>query len=303
MGEDIRKGIYGGFSSADFEDRRIRNTPISECGFVGAGVGAAMTGLRPVVQMGISTFLYSAFDQVVNQAAKLRYMSGGQAKVPLVLLASLFYRGGVAAHHSDRPFALFANSPGLKIVAPSTPYDAKGLMTAAIREDNPVIVFPDAGLWGTRGPVPVGEYIVPLGVADVKREGTDVTVVAVAGGVALALRAATTLEEEGISVEVVDPRTLVPLDHETILASVQKTGRLVVVDPSPRTCGYAAEIIATVTELGDVRELRASPARVTGLDVPTPFSPPLERFTVPDADRVVAAVRRVVTCDRAGVTA
>jgi 2-oxoisovalerate dehydrogenase E1 component len=292
MGQDIRKGLYGGFSVAEFPESRVRDLPISEAGFVGAGVGAAMTGLRPVIQMGFATFLYSAMDQVVNQAAKLRYMSGGQATVPLTILAPVFYSGGIAAHHSDRPFGVFANSPGLKIVVPSTPYDMKGLMASAIRDDNPVIVFADGTLWGTKGPVGPGDYTIPLGNADVKLEGTDVTIVGIGGGVMHALAAAKQLEQDGISVEVVDPRTLVPLDAETILASVAKTGRLIVVDPGPRTCGFAGEIVATVTEHC---ELRSRPLRVAGANVPTPFSPPLERYTVPDTERVVDAVRRVVS--------
>jgi 2-oxoisovalerate dehydrogenase E1 component len=297
MGEDMRQGLYGSIDVNEFAESRVRDTPISECGFVGAAVGAAMTGLRPIVHMGISTFLYSAMDQVINQAAKLRYMSGGQARVPLTLLAPLMYGGSIAAHHSDRPYALFANSPGLKLCTPTTPYDMKGLMAAAIREDDPVIVFADSSLWGVRGPVGDGDYVVPLGVADVKREGSDVTVVAIARSVALALAVAKELEEnEGISVEVVDPRTLVPMDYDTITASVAKTGRLVVVDPAPRTCGFAGEIVATVVE---ACELRTPPARVTGLDVPSPFSPPLERFTLPDAAGIAAAIRRVVSGERA----
>ena len=296
MGEDVRMGLYGGLAVEDFAPERVRNTPISETGFVGAGVGAAMTGLRPVIQMGFATFLYSAMDQIVNQAAKLRYMSGGQATVPLVLLAPCYYRGGIAAHHSDRPFALFGNSPGLKVVAPSTPYDMKGLMIAAIRDDDPVIVFTDASLWGTRGPIGDGGYTVPIGVADVKREGADVTVVAIAGAVSMALAAAQTLEQDGISVEIIDPRSLVPLDYETILASIKKTGRLVVVDPAPRTCGFAGEIVATVAERG---ALRAPPARVTGADVPTPFSPPLEQHALPDERQVTDAIRQVVSASGA----
>ena len=298
MGEDMRQGLYGSVDVTEFAEARVRDTPISECGFVGAGVGAAMTGLRPIVHMGISTFLYSAMDQVINQAAKLRYMSGGQAKVPLTLLAPLMYGGSIAAHHSDRPYALFSHSPGLKIVAPTTPYDMKGLMAAAIREDDPVIVFADASLWGTRGAVGEGDYVVPLGVAAVMREGTDVTVVALAGAVALALRAAEELDNtDGISVEVIDPRTLVPMDYETITASVAKTGRLVVVDPAPRTCGFAGEIVATIVESC---ELQAPPVRVTGADVPSPFSPPLERFTLPDAQRIADAVRHVHAEERSG---
>lgn len=199
MGQDVRLGLYGDFRFRSFLRSVSAITPISEAGFVGAGVGAAMTGMRPVIQMGFATFLYSAMDQVVNQAAKLRYMSGGQARVPLVLLAPCYYTSGSAAHHCDRPFALFANSPGLKVVVPTTAYDMKGIMIAAIREDDPVNVFSDASLWGVRGPVGEGDCAIPLGVADVKREGQDVTVVAVAGAVALALTAAERLGDEGVS--------------------------------------------------------------------------------------------------------
>jgi 2-oxoisovalerate dehydrogenase E1 component len=303
MGEDMRAGLYGDFPVAEFEEWRVRDLPISENGFVGAGVGAAMTGMRPVIHMGFSTFLYSAMDQIVNQAAKLRYMSGGQASVPLTLVVPAFYSGGIAAHHSDRPFALFANSPGLKIVAPSTPQDVAGLTTAAIREDDTVLIFVDGTLWGLRGPVgDIGDHVVPLGLADIKREGSDVTVVGIAGGVSLALAAAAALEADDISVEVIDPRSLVPLDHATIIASVEKTRRLVVVDPAPLTCSFASEIVATVTERC---QLRAFPVRVTGANVPTPYSPPLERHSVPDAARVAEAVRRAMSsaCDAVEVSA
>lgn len=293
MGQDLRSGLYGSFPLAEFGEARVRSLPISENGFVGAGVGAAMTGLRPVVNVGASTFLYSAMDQVVNQAAKLRYMSGGQAKVPLTLLASMWYLGSGAAHHADRPYSLFANSPGLKVVAPSTPADVKGLTTAAIRDDNPVLLFLDSTLWGVRGPVPADAHVVPLGVADVKREGSDVTVVAVAGGVRVALAAAEQLDAEGVSVEVVDPRSLVPLDLETITASAMKTGRVVVVDPAPRTGSFGGELVALLSENCFWR-LRAAPVRVAAADTPTPFSPPLERLSVPDTGRVMAAVRRAL---------
>jgi pyruvate/2-oxoglutarate/acetoin dehydrogenase E1 component len=299
MGEDIREKLFGSIPVDEFDEDRVRNTPISEAGFVGTGIGAAMTGLRPVIQMGFATFLYSAMDQVVNQAAKLRYMSGGQAQVPLVLLAPFFYGGGIAAHHSDRPFALFANSPGLKIVSPSTSADMKGLMVTAIREDDPVIVFADGSLWGVKGEVDPGAYAIPLGQADVKRQGDDVTMVAIGGAVRLALRVAKEMEKEGLSVEIVDPMSLVPLDYETILGSVSKTGRLVVVDPAPRMCGFASEIITGVVEQ---TALRAAPVRVTASDVPTPFSPPLERHTLPDAAQVRAALARVTSRDGGYVT-
>ena len=291
LGEDVREKVFGSIPVAEFDADRVRNTPISEAGFVGMSVGAAMTEMRPVVQMGVATFMYSAMDQIVNQAAKLTYMSGGQARVPLVLLSPIHYGSGMAGHHSDRPLSMFANSPGLKIIVPSTPYDMKGLMTASIRDDDPVIVFADGGLWGSRGPVAEGDYTLPIGLADVKREGGDVTVVALGAAVRMALKAAEGLAGEGISVEVVDPRTLVPLDRETIAASAAKTGRLVVVDPSPLTAGFAAELVASVVERC---ELGAPPVRVTGADVPTPFSPALERHTLPDLERVTAAIRGVV---------
>jgi 2-oxoisovalerate dehydrogenase E1 component len=298
MGQDLRVQLYGAFPVDEFPEDRVRSLPISENGFVGAGVGAAMTGLRPVINMTFATFLYSAMDQVVNQAAKLRYMSGGQARVPLVLIALNAYGGNTAAHHSDRPFALFANSPGLKIVAPSSPFDMKGLMATAVRDDDPVLVFIDSTLFGVKGPVPEDGYAIPLGLADVKREGSDVTIVAISGAVRLALAAAEKLADEGISPEVVDPRSLVPLDVETISASVAKTGRLVVVDPGPRTSGFGAEIVATLAE---TCELRAAPVRVAGANVPTPFSPALEQLTLPSADEVITAARRVLTADRTPV--
>jgi 2-oxoisovalerate dehydrogenase E1 component len=299
MGEDIRAGLYGAFPIDEFPPERVRDTPIAENGFAGCGVGAAITGLRPVVHMSFSTFLYSAMDQVVNQAAKLRYMSGGQARVPLTLIATCFYRGGIAAHHSDRPLALFANCPGLKIAAPSNAYDMKGLLAAAIRDDDPVIVFSDSSLWALRGQVGVGDYTIPFGLADVRREGSDVTLVAILGMVGLALAAAASLEKDGVSVEVVDPRTLVPFDNDTVLASVAKTGRLVVVDPGPRNNGISAEIVAMVAERSD---LRARPVRVAGADVPTPFSPPMERYVIPDQERVETAIRRVLADDRVPAT-
>lgn len=291
MGQDLRSDVYGPFPSDDFSAERVRSLPISENGFVGAGVGAAMTGLRPVIDITFSNFLYSAMDQVVNQAAKLRYMTGGQVKIPLVILASMFYGGAQAAHHADRNIAPFANTPGLKIAVPSTPHDVKGLTTTAIREDDPVLIFKDGNLFGNREEIPDDDYAIPFGVADVKREGTDVTVVAIAGAVRLALQAAKKLERDGISVEVVDPRTIVPLDMDTINASVQKTGRVVVVDPAPLTCSVGSELAATITE-EQFWHLKAAPIRVAAPDVPFPFSPPLERRVMVNADDVTKAVRR-----------
>jgi pyruvate dehydrogenase E1 component beta subunit len=295
MGEDIRTGLFGataGFLD-EFGPERVRNTPISETGFVGAAIGAAMTGMRPIVDMSISVFLYVAMDQVVSQAAKDTYLFGGQATIPLVIRSALFYGGSNAAHHSDRPYPMFMNVPGLKIITPTTPHDAKGLLKAAIREDDPVMCFEDCTLWYSKGPVPEEEYIIPLGTADIKRQGDDVTVVAVAGSVPHALAAAKQLEGEGISAEVIDPRTLVPLDWETILSSVAKTGRLVVADPAHTTCSAASEISAIVAEHG-FENLRAPILRVTTPDVQIPFSPALERHLYPNAQKISAAARRVM---------
>lgn len=293
MGEDVRSGIYGDFGAAEFGPERVRNTPISEAGFFGAGIGAAMTGMRPVIEATASTFLYCAMDQIVNQAGKIRYMTGGQARVPIVFRAQVLYGVAAAAHHSDRSWAMFAQCPGLKIVVPATPYDAKGLMTAAIRDDNPVMVFEDSSLWGRRGEIPDGDYCVPIGVAETRLPGSDVTVVALAGAVHQALAAARDLAAQGISAEVIDLRSVVPLDRQAILASVRKTGRLVVADLGPLTCGIASEIGATVAEQA-FGSLRAPIRRVTALDVPVPFSPALEAGMYPDAGRIARAAREIV---------
>jgi pyruvate dehydrogenase E1 component beta subunit len=294
MGEDIRSPLWAEVGLVDeFGPERVRETPISETGFVGAAVGAAMTGLRPIVDMTISSLMYCAMDQFISQAAKSRYLFGGQATVPVVFRAGMMYGGSSAAQHSDRPYPMFMGVPGLKIIAPSTPYDVKGLLKAAIREDDPVICFEDVTVWMIKGPVPEDDYVVPLGKADIKREGSDVTIVSVAGALPAALAAAEELAGESISAEVVDPRTLVPLDSDTILASVAKTGRLVVVDPAHKTCGAASEIAAIVVEDG-FASLRAPIVRVTMPDTQIPFSPPLERLLAPDKDKVVAAVRHVV---------
>jgi pyruvate/2-oxoglutarate/acetoin dehydrogenase E1 component len=295
MGEDIRTNMYG--TAADFVklfgEHRVINTPISEAGFAGMGVGAAMTGLRPIIDMAYATFTYLAFDQLINQAAKNRYMFGGQSNIPVVYRASMFYNLSTAAHHSDRPYPMLMNVPGLKIVTPATPYDAKGLLRTAVRTDDPVIIFEDATLWTRKEELPDGEFFVPLGVARVVREGTDVTVVAIAGSVYHAQAAADELHELGISVELIDPRSLVPLDSEAIVKSVAKTGRLVVVDPANRTCGAASEIVAIVAEEA-FDSLRAPVRRVTTPNVPIPFSPPMEKPLYPNKGRIVAAVQEVV---------
>ncbi len=282
-------------SSAPWEEfgaARVRNTPISEAAFIGAAIGAALTGMRPIVGLGCSTFLYSAMDQIVNQAAKSRYMFGGQASVPLVIRAPVLYTISAAAHHSDRPWALFAQAPGLKIIVPTTPFDAKGLMRSAIRDGNPVLCFEDITLSTVLGDVPEDDYTVPIGAADIKRIGTDITIAAVAAAVQHSLAAATELEKEGISVEVVDIRTVVPLDRQTILKSVSKTGRLIVVDPAPGMCSVAAEVAATVAEFA-FEALKVPVVRLTAPDVPVPFSPQLERLMYPTTTTIVDAARKL----------
>jgi pyruvate/2-oxoglutarate/acetoin dehydrogenase E1 component len=295
MGEDIATGVFGttrGFVE-EFGPERVRNTPISEAGFVGAAIGAAMVGMRPIVDFTIASFIYVAMDQLISMAAKTTYMYGGQTRVPVVFRAGLFFGGSNAAQHSDRPYPMLMNVPGLKIILPSTPYDVKGLLKTAIRTDDPVFCFEDGLLWLTKGPVPAEEYLIPLGVADIKRAGMDVTVVALASRVQEALTAAELAAQAGISVEVIDPRTLVPLDKETILQSVSKTGRLVVVDEAHRTCGAASEIVAIVAEEG-FWSLKAPIKRLAVPDTQIPFSPPLEQILYPDAHRIFAAIQEVM---------
>ncbi|MCE7796425.1 alpha-ketoacid dehydrogenase subunit beta [Sphingobium sufflavum] len=253
--------------------------------------------MRPIIEATASTFLYCAMDQLVNQAAKMRYMTGGQARLPIVFRAQVLFGVGAAAHHSDRAWAMFAQCPGLKIVVPSGACDARGLMTAAIRDDGPVLIFEDSSLWGRREEMPEDDHVVPIGVAEVKREGRDVTIVALASAVHHALGAAATLAEQGIEAEVIDLRSVVPLDRATILSSVRKTGRLIVVDPAPLTCSIASEVAATVVEQA-FDSLRAPIVRLTAPDVPVPFAPSLERLMYPDAERIVAAARQVTMGSR-----
>jgi acetoin:2,6-dichlorophenolindophenol oxidoreductase subunit beta len=292
MGQDVQMGLYAD-AMKELGHERIRNTPISEAGFYGAGIGAALTGMRPVIEAAFSTFFYSAMDQIANQAAKSRYMFGGQASVPLVIRSLVAYSVALAAHHCDRPWGLFAQIPGLKIIVPTTPYDAKGLLKSAIRDGNPVLCFDDLTLLDLRGDVPEADYSIPLGVADIKRDGSDVTIVALAAAVHHSLDAARVLEHEGVSVEVLDLRTVVPLDRQKILESVAKTGRLVVVDLAPGTCSVASEVAATVAEQAFER-LKAPIVRLTAPDVPVPFSPDLERLMYPTAQSIAAAVRKLL---------
>jgi pyruvate/2-oxoglutarate/acetoin dehydrogenase E1 component len=293
MGEDI--AVYGAQSLFDeFDESRLRNCPLSELGFTGVGVGAALTGLRPIVDLTISSFLYLASDQLINQAAKLRFMTGGQLKVPLVVRCGTFYNNRTAAQHADRPYSLAMNTPGLKILAPSCASDAKGLLKAAIRDDDPVLFFEDITLWGKKEDVPVDEdFLVPIGKADVKRAGTDVTIVAFAGTVPPSLAAAELLAKEGISVEVVDLRTLVPMDKDTVLASVARTGRLVIVDNSHRVGSVASEVAAIVSDEG-FDSLRKPIQRVTAPAIHVPYNPTLEKQLFPNKDMIAAAVRRIL---------
>ncbi|GEP27430.1 MULTISPECIES: alpha-ketoacid dehydrogenase subunit beta [Cryobacterium] len=309
IGEDVEANVYGttggGKSRSDKGDflqmygkNRIRNTPISEEGIVGAAAGAAMTGLRPIVDLSYSSFLYMAMDQFVNQVAKNRYMFGGQASMPVVFRSAMFYGMNTGAHHSDRPYPMFMNVPGLKIIAPSSPSDAKGLLRAAIDSDDPVLTFEACLLWGTKEEVDDNEFWIPLGVARTVREGTDVTVVAISGSVPEAILAAEDLAAEGVSVEIIDPRTLVPLDRDAIVRSVVKTGRLVVAEPAHRTCGAAAEISAIVAE-DAFDALRAPIVRVTAPDMQIPFSPSLESQMYPTRLTIAAAIRRVLDLEPA----
>ncbi|HYB92417.1 MAG TPA: pyruvate dehydrogenase complex E1 component subunit beta [Candidatus Binataceae bacterium] len=295
MGEDVVLGAFGATRglSEKFGPNRVRNTPISEAGFVGAAVGAAMAGTRPICEVEFASFFYCAFDQVCNQAAKLRYMSGGQARLPITFRAVYGAVGSAAAQHSETVYAQFLSVPGLKLVVPSGPSDMKGLLKSAIRDDNPVIVFEHGALGRLREEVPDGEHLVPLGKAAVKRAGEQVTVVAIGAMVPKALQAADALAKENVSVEVIDPRTLIPLDEDAILASVAKTNRVVIADEGHYRGGAAADIAAIIAEKG-FDYLDAPIARVTSLDVPIPFSPPLERAAVADAARVEAAIRRVL---------
>lgn len=294
LGEDVRVGgalgILTGLAER-FGDERVRDTPVSEAAFVGAAIGLAIGGYRPVVDLMFSPFMWCAMDQCCNQAAKWRYMTGGQVSLPIVYrLASGNLGGGGAAQHTCSIYSQFMQVPGLKIAVPSTPYDAKGLLKTAIRDPNPVLFFEVTRLNGVRGPVPDEDYAVPFGAARVAREGSDVTVVGIGYMVGEALRAADVLDGDGISVEVLDPRTLVPLDLGAIVASVQKTHRLVVADEATPMASAASEIVTGVVERA-LEYLDAHPARVCALNVPTPFSPPLEQAVLPDAGRIVAAVR------------
>jgi acetoin:2,6-dichlorophenolindophenol oxidoreductase subunit beta len=293
IGENI--DIYGCAALFDtFDEKRLRNVPISENSFTGMGIGAALTGLRPIVDLTIASFVYLASDQIINQAAKLRYMTGGQLQVPIVFRACTYYNICNAAQHSDRPYPFFMNVPGLKIVAPATPTDMKGLLKSAIRDDDPVLVFEDSTLWPKKELVPTDvDFLVPIGKADIKRSGNDVTIISIAGCLPKALAAAEALQREGISAEVIDLRTLVPLDTKTLLKSLSRTGRAVIVDNSHRIGSVASEVSAVMSEEG-FKSLRAPIKRVTTPAVQIPYSAALEKPLYPSAERIIAAVKGIL---------
>jgi pyruvate dehydrogenase E1 component beta subunit len=297
IGEDVAEAgtpfkVLSGLVE-EFGPQRVLDSPISEAGITGLGLGAAMTGMRPVVDIMFGDFLTLIMDQVVNQAAKTHYMSGGSLKAPLTIRTTLGATRRSAAQHSQSLHAWVAHVPGLKVCLPATPADAKGLYKSAIRDDNPVIVFEDKMNFTTKGPVPDGEHLVPIGLADVKREGEDVTLIATSSMVYVALAAAEALEDDGVSAEVVDPRTLAPLDRDTLVESARKTGRVIVVDEGYRSYGASAELAAAVAE-GAFWHLDAPVRRVAAMDVPIPFSPVLEDETVPTPERVVEAALELV---------
>lgn len=276
-----------------FGPERVRDTPVSEAAIAGLAVGAAEAGLKPVVEIMFNPFFTLASDMIVNHAAKLRYLSGGKSSFPLVVRMKAGAGFGAGCQHSHNLEAWVAHCPGLKVVMPGTPADAKGLLKSAIRDPNPVVFIEDMMLYFVPGPVPEGEYLIPIGEADIKRQGRDVTLVTWSKMVGTALKAAEELAREGVEAEIVDLRTLVPLDTRTILSSVRKTGRLVVLHEATRTGGFAGEVAAVVMEEA-FADLKAPLRRVTGPDIPVPASPPLERFYIPDAAQVVSAVKEIL---------
>ena len=294
MGEDIAEAgtpfkVLSGLVE-EFGTSRVIDTPISEAGITGMGVGVAMTGMRPIVDIMFGDFIGLAMDQIVNQAAKVHYMSGGKLKVPLVVRTTLGATRRTAAQHSQSLHAWVSHIPGLIVVLPSTPYDAKGLLKTAIRDDNPVIFFEDKMMYQLKGPVPEGDYTIPFGVADTKRPGNDITIVATSSMVQIALAAADGLEKLDISAEVIDPRTMYPLDRDTLIESAKKTSRVIVVDEGYERYGVTAEIASVISD-GAFYFLDAPVKRMGAMNVPVPFSPALEDLTVPTADSVMEVTK------------
>lgn len=293
LGEDI--AVYGAQALfEEFDHKRLRNTPISEGSFTGVAIGAALTGLRPIVDLTNASFIYLASDQIINQAAKLRFMTGGQLKVPVVIRACSYYGNGTAAQHADRPWPFFMNVPGLKVIAPATASDAKGMLKAAIRDDDPVLMFEEINLWGKKEEVSADDdFLIPIGKADIKREGGDVTIVSIAGVLHEVLPAAAALAKEGIEAEVVDLRTLLPFDRDAVLKSVAKTGRLVIVDASHKSGSVSSEIAAVVAEEG-FDSLRKPIQRVATPSVQIPYNRTLEKQLYPTRARIAEVVRSIM---------
>ena len=298
MGEDI--GVYcGAFGVskgllAEFGEERVRETPISESAFVGAGVGSAITGMRPIVELMFSDFVTVCFDQIVNQAAKMHFMFAGKVSVPMVIRTAAGGGTGAAAQHSQSLETLFCHIPGLKVVVPSTPYDAKGLLKSAIRDNNPVLFFEQKRLYKLQGPVPEEEYVIPLGKAKIQKEGSDVSIITYGRMVQMSLEVADKLAKEGISVEVLDLRTLSPLDKEAVIATARKTGRVVIVHEAVQFAGFGGEVAATIADSEAFYYLDAPIKRVGALYCPVPFNPQLEAATFPTPERIEEAVRSVL---------
>jgi pyruvate/2-oxoglutarate/acetoin dehydrogenase E1 component len=298
LGEDVAEAgtpfkVLSGLVD-EFGTERVLDTPISEPGFAGIAVGAAMTGLRPIVDLMFGDFLFLVMDQICNQAAKTHYMSGGKLKVPMVLRTNLGATRRSAAQHSQSLHSLVSHIPGLKVALPSSAYEAKGLMKTAIRDNNPVVIFEDKLMYQDKAEVPGEEYLIPFGEANILLEGTDITVVATSSMVQVAQKSAVELAQKGISVEVIDPRTLVPFDEETVVKSVNKTSRALIIDEGHQSFGVSAEIAARIAEKS-FYYLDAPVQRMGAMDVPVPFSPALEDLTVPDVDTVCAKIEKVVS--------
>lgn len=293
IGEDIRCFVPSEmFSGVD--EKRVKSTPICENSFTGMAIGAAMTGLRPVVNLNIANFVYLASDQIINQASKLRYMTGGQMTVPIVFRALMVHNQSNAAQHSDRPYPMFMNVPGLKILAPSGPADAKGLMKSAIRDNDPVLFFEDSNLYSIEESVSSDpNCLIPIGSADIKKTGSDITIVSISGCLTEVMKAANSLEKQNIDVEVIDPRTLVPLDRETILKSVRKTQHLIIVDAAHRTNSAASEISASIAEEA-YKSLKSPVQRITTPDIHIAFSPALEKPLYPNAEHIIDAAISII---------
>ncbi|MCG8483123.1 MAG: alpha-ketoacid dehydrogenase subunit beta [Clostridia bacterium] len=297
IGEDIADPFGGSFNvtmglSSEFGTSRVRNTPISEAGLAGAAVGAAMVGMRPVPEIMYVDFVGCCLDAIVNQAAKIRYMSGGQVEVPIVFRTQQGTGRSSAAQHAQSWEAIFAHIPGLKVVMPATPYEAKGLLKTAIRDDDPVMFLEHKLLYGVKGEVPEKPYTIPFGKADIKREGRDITVIATSRMVHLSLEAARLLEHDGIDAEIIDPRTIVPLDKEAIIHSVKKTERVVIVHEAVERCGFGAELAAMINEMA-FDYLDAPIKRIAALNAPVGFAPALENYLTPDTDKIYSGIKEM----------